>query len=381
MKKSIAILSLVLLAAACAEKSKEQKMEALRAQITEKKNAAADLKTEIEKLNRELDSLGGKLIVAGTPVEEVILVAAPFNNYLEVMGKVDAEENVNVSSEMPGTVSRINVKPGDVVNKGSVLAETDSKALQQSISDLQTNMELVNTLYDKQKSLWDQKIGTEVQFLQIKNQKESLEKKLAALKEQLNMTKLISPIDEIKLSLKSSELCDIIENYKSKDPIEKYIIDLLCRKESDVMDLISDNYFNNILNNISFIINNPFTIDNKIFDIIYNDKYDEDLLMIIGGMFNSESYHSHSEIQIKLFNHLINKGCPLTEKAFKLYCKYCNCVIIEIFLENKFKPTDDIFLQVNFDNTTHILSFSLITFQGKNGIIPISTIVPSSPSL
>ena len=51
MKKSIAILSLVLLAAACAEKSKEQKMEALRAQITEKKNAAADLKTEIEKLN------------------------------------------------------------------------------------------------------------------------------------------------------------------------------------------------------------------------------------------------------------------------------------------------------------------------------------------
>jgi len=78
-----------------------------------------------------------------------------------------------------------------------VLAETDSKALQQSISDLQTNMELVNTLYDKQKSLWDQKIGTEVQFLQIKNQKESLEKKLAALKEQLNMTKLISPIDGV----------------------------------------------------------------------------------------------------------------------------------------------------------------------------------------
>ena len=92
----------------------------------------------------------------------------------------------------------------------------------------------------------------------------------------------------------------------------------------------------------------------KIFDIIYNDKYDEDLLMIIGGMFNSESYHSHSEIQIKLFNHLINKGCPLTEKAFKLYCKYCNCVIIEIFLENKFKPTDDIFLEVNFDTASRI---------------------------
>jgi membrane fusion protein (multidrug efflux system) len=56
------------------------------------------------------------------------------------------------------------------------LAETDARALQQSIADLQTNAELVNQLYEKQKALWDQKIGTEVQFLQAKTQKESIEK-------------------------------------------------------------------------------------------------------------------------------------------------------------------------------------------------------------
>lgn len=197
MKKTLLILSAAALLVACGGKSKEQKIEELKAQIAEKKNAAADLKIEIEKLSREADSLGGKSVEKGTPIEEMKLALNPFKNYLEVMGKVDAEENVTVSAEIPGTISRVNVAPGDVVRKGTVLAETDTKALQQSISDLQINMDLVNTLYDKQKSLWDQKIGTEVQFLQIKSQKESMEKKMAALKEQLNMTKIISPIDGV----------------------------------------------------------------------------------------------------------------------------------------------------------------------------------------
>jgi RND family efflux transporter MFP subunit len=118
-----------------------------------------------------------------------------FKNYLDIMGKVDAEETVTLSSEMPGTVSRIYVSTGDMVNKDQVLAETDNSALMQSINDAELNLELITTLYEKQKSLWDQKIGTEVQFLQIKNQKESMEKKIGALKEQLRMTKIISPID------------------------------------------------------------------------------------------------------------------------------------------------------------------------------------------
>jgi len=84
--------------------------------------------------------------------------------------------------------------------------------------------------------------------------------------------KLMSPIDEIKLSINSDNFCYIIENYKSRDPIERYIQHLLCRKESDVMDLLSDNYFNNILGSIYFIISNPFSIDTKIFDIIYKNR-------------------------------------------------------------------------------------------------------------
>jgi hypothetical protein len=84
--------------------------------------------------------------------------------------------------------------------------------------------------------------------------------------------KLISPIDEIKMTLKGHELCEILQEYKTNEPIEKYIQDLLCREESNVMDLLGDNYFNNILNSIHFIIGNPYSIDTKIFDIIHKNR-------------------------------------------------------------------------------------------------------------
>ena len=183
--------------AACGEKTKDQQIQELKQKLAEKQNAAADIKAEIEQIETTLKKLGGKEIVKGNPVEITVLSSSTFISYLDVMGKVDAEESVSLSSEIPGTIVKINVETGTNVSKGQILAETDSKVMQQTISDLQTNLELINTLYEKQKSLWDQKIGTEVQFLQIKNQKESMEKKIGVLQEQLKMTKIVSPIDGI----------------------------------------------------------------------------------------------------------------------------------------------------------------------------------------
>src|SRR5688572_22850434 len=128
-----------------------------------------------------------------------IVPAAPqvFSSYIDVQGKVDAEENVALNAEMPGTVAKINVRLGDAVGAGQVLAELDSKVIQQGIAELQGGLELATTMFEKQKNLWDQKIGTEMQYLQAKNQKESLEKKMATLQEQLKMSKIISPISGI----------------------------------------------------------------------------------------------------------------------------------------------------------------------------------------
>jgi membrane fusion protein, multidrug efflux system len=197
MKKSIWIISLALLTACGGGggNDKTKKLEELKKQLAELKTNEAAVQSQIDSLQMQIDKESGKKAEAYVPVEITKVVPQTFVSFVDVMGKVDADENVALSTEMMGTITKINVKPGDVVSKGQVLAETDNRALQESMADLKTNMELVNTLYEKQKSLWEQKIGTEVQWLQIKNQKESMEKKMAALEQQLNMTKIISPIN------------------------------------------------------------------------------------------------------------------------------------------------------------------------------------------
>lgn len=178
----------VLFLASCGGGGEANSLEALKQKQAELKTELANVATQISKL--EGDSANKFILVDAAPVTPQI-----FKTYINVQGRVDADENVSLSSEMPGTITKINVKAGDEVHKGQILAETDARAIQQSLSDLQTNADLVNQLYDKQKALWDQKIGTEVQFLQAKTQKESMEKKMGTLQEQLRMSKIISPID------------------------------------------------------------------------------------------------------------------------------------------------------------------------------------------
>ena len=173
----------------CSQKSGDASgLDELKKKETELKTQLADVQSQISKLDTTKKEFG-KLVEVANIVPQI------FKSYINVVGKVDADENVSLSSEMPGTITKINVKTGDEVSQGQVLAETDSRAIQQAISDLQTNTDLVNQMFEKQKSLWDQKIGTEVQFLQVKTQKESMEKKMATLQEQMRMTKIISPIN------------------------------------------------------------------------------------------------------------------------------------------------------------------------------------------
>ena len=180
-------LSFILLAA-CSAPDKKSELEALKKQRD-------GLNEKITMLESELNKEGADSSTTKISLVEINkLKANPFLTYIDVQGKVDADENISISSEIPGTVTRIHAKVGNEVSAGDVLAETDARAILQSISDLQTNLDLANQLFEKQKSLWDQKIGTEIQFLQAKTTKESLEKKMATLQEQYRMTKIISPI-------------------------------------------------------------------------------------------------------------------------------------------------------------------------------------------
>ena len=149
----IALASLVVIVESCGVPDKKAELEKLR---TEK----AALETKITILEDELaksDTTKQKLV----DVVAMPLVLKYFKTYIEVQGRIDADENVSLSTEMPGTITKINVKVGQEVSKGQVLAETDARTTQQQIADMQTNLELTTQVYQKQKNLWDQKIGTE----------------------------------------------------------------------------------------------------------------------------------------------------------------------------------------------------------------------------
>lgn len=173
-------------------------------ELDKKKKELADAKAEVKELNTKIEKLIKEIAKLDTSVkveakakliEIDTLRKQEFKHYIEVQGNVDAEENVLALPQQPGIVRAIYVKEGDVVKKGQLLAITETTgAMEAGILTLQTQLDLATTAFEKQQRLWEQKIGSEIQFLQAKTQKEALEKQMAAQKLQLEMTKVIAPI-------------------------------------------------------------------------------------------------------------------------------------------------------------------------------------------
>jgi RND family efflux transporter MFP subunit len=191
IKNSIIALLVIFIVASCGGGSGNDK----KAELEKLKKEKASLDAKIAKLEEEVAKTDTTRKEKALEVVSMPLTAQTFKSYIEVQGRVDADENVSLSSEIPGTVTKIHVKVGDKVTKGQVLAETDARATQQQLTATQASLALITQIYEKQKNLWDQKIGTEVQYLQAKTGKEALESAVSAMQEQLRMTKIISPID------------------------------------------------------------------------------------------------------------------------------------------------------------------------------------------
>jgi RND family efflux transporter MFP subunit len=184
--KRILIASVVLFLAACGNDPKDKVAE-----LAKLKKEQTELSAKIAKLETEIGTTINE-IVKDVDVYEV--TNSVFKNYLEIQGKVDAEQNVQVSPQAMGIITNIYANIGQNVSAGQVLAQIDDAVLRQNISQLQTSLDLSTNLFNRQKNLWDQKIGTEVQFLNAKTQKESLEKQMSVLRQQASMYKIKSPI-------------------------------------------------------------------------------------------------------------------------------------------------------------------------------------------
>jgi membrane fusion protein, multidrug efflux system len=183
------LTALVLVAlTACQQPDKKAELAALKVQKQE-------LEAQIKNLEKELGKTTSEkpqtkiMTVAVSP-----LVATNFKHFIEVQGAVEATNTAAVSPQMGGVITSMTLKEGDAVAKGQLIATIDNSVLKESIEEVKHQLDLANTIFQKQKNLWDQQIGTEVQYLQAKANKEGLEKRIATLQAQLSMTKVFAPI-------------------------------------------------------------------------------------------------------------------------------------------------------------------------------------------
>ena len=168
-----------------------------KAQLTKLKQQQTVIADKIKNLEDELKK-SGKDSINTEKFKFVGLTAVKsdiFDHFVRVQGKLDGDLNAAVFAEAPGTVSAKYADVGQKVVKGQVLAQIDDQQYRSQMQSLETNYKFASDLFDKQKRLWDQKIGSEVQFLQSKTNKESLERQIASLKQQVDKFKIKSPID------------------------------------------------------------------------------------------------------------------------------------------------------------------------------------------
>ena len=153
------------------------------------------LKQELESLNEVIGQLDNEqkfLLV--TSIETKV---APYDHFVSFQGTLETDKNILMYPEIPGLLKSINVVEGQSVKKGDVLAVISDSGLIDQLQQLEIQLALAKTTYERQNRLWEQKIGSEMQFLQAKTQYLSLEKSIAQMKDQVAKTTIKAPFDGI----------------------------------------------------------------------------------------------------------------------------------------------------------------------------------------
>lgn len=189
IKLSIISLAVLALLFSCSS-DKQAELTKLKKQHTKISEKIQTLENEISFLKS--DSLNPEKFkfVGLTNVK-----TSEFDHFIKVQGKLDGDQNAGVFAEAPGTISTKFADVGQTVVKGQVLAQIDDQQYRSQLEGMEKQYSFATEMFDKQKRLWDQKIGSEVQFLQSKTTKESLEQQLASLKQQIEKFKIKSPVD------------------------------------------------------------------------------------------------------------------------------------------------------------------------------------------
>lgn len=180
----------------------------------DKKTELADLKSQQKEVEAKIKNLekelgAGKKIDA-LPINVTVSAVEPqnFKHFVEAQGVVTSKNIVMVTPQMGGAITGLFLKEGQMIKKGQLVATIDNSVMKESLTEIKTQLDLVTTLFNKQKTLWDQQIGTEVQYLQAKANKESLEKRIVTMNTQMGMSRVYAPISGTveKVIQKSGEM-------------------------------------------------------------------------------------------------------------------------------------------------------------------------------
>ncbi|WP_347173406.1 efflux RND transporter periplasmic adaptor subunit [Polaribacter uvawellassae] len=203
MKTIYTVLIATVLFISCGEK-KEPTIDEIIAtnDISKIKAKKAELETvqqgfseQLIKLNNKIDALDTNkrvpLITTFKAKEEV------FTHYVELQGNVETKQNLLIYPEIPGILETVYVKNGQSVKQGQILAKIKDGGMSQQLAQLETQVALAKTVFERQQRLWDQKIGSEMQFLQSKTNYLAQQKTVEQLKAQIEKTTITSPFDGI----------------------------------------------------------------------------------------------------------------------------------------------------------------------------------------
>jgi membrane fusion protein (multidrug efflux system) len=193
MKKIILFTTISIALLSCSKKENNASIE----QLISDKNVT-ELQAKKASLQAELSKIDDALAVLDVKKEEVLVSTITlkdtiFNHYLEVQGNVNTKENIVVQPEFSGTLTALYVKAGQRVAKGQMLGKIDDAGMGQQLASIENQYALAKTTFERQKNLWDKKIGSEIQFLQAQAQMISAQKAVAQMRAQVAKTVIRAP--------------------------------------------------------------------------------------------------------------------------------------------------------------------------------------------
>ncbi|MFB9053239.1 efflux RND transporter periplasmic adaptor subunit [Formosa undariae] len=245
MKHIYTIAALTFLLISCGGKEKsvdeilaEGNLETIRERRTALETQQIALSDQIRLIDEKIESLDDtkKLPLVTT----VKAVSENFVHYLELQGSVQTKQNIVIYPELSGILQNVFVKEGQQVSKGQALAKIDDGGLEQQVAQMQIQLALAETTFERQKRLWDQKIGSEIQFLQAKSTYEAQEQAVNQLKSQLAKTTIVAPF--------SGVIDDIITDQGSVVmPGQSQLIRIVNLKDMYIETEVPENYISDVV--------------------------------------------------------------------------------------------------------------------------------------